>query len=430
MKKLQAFMVAALVAGSHPAGALINNSKYGEPGELFISVWDEANARSYYKDLGISMTDFLDGKGCFQGDLSADPNFANFGNAANLVFNIAAVNALVRDGAGNMVNADRWGYLATSSAGETIFNASFSAIDNTKQKIQGYIDRLNVAPFTNAPGEAAEHKSGSFQASGLGYHGGSFWGASMGRSVGGNTEGKPGTALDFYFVNNANGLDGGKLVTKLGTWNLAGGKLSYSGTGTTQACSGGGGNPGGVRLTVAKTGTGSGTVISSPAGINCGTSCAADFASGAQVTLTATAAAGSSFGSWSGGACAGSTAPSCTVTMSAATTLQASFTTGGGTGQPRLNLSAASAWKVRQTQAITWAASQISPKSKVTIAYSKNGGAKFANLKVLPVTRGGFNWRPAKSHVSNQGVIRACAPPDPKKKKILQCETVRIVVQP
>ena len=39
MKKLQAFMVAALVAGSHPAGALINNSKYGEPGELFLHHW-------------------------------------------------------------------------------------------------------------------------------------------------------------------------------------------------------------------------------------------------------------------------------------------------------------------------------------------------------------------------------------------------------
>ncbi len=43
------------------------------------------------------------------------------------------------------------------------------------------------------------------------------------------------------------------------------------------------------RLTVSKPATGSGTVISSPAGINCGTTCAASFAAGAVVTMTATA---------------------------------------------------------------------------------------------------------------------------------------------
>jgi hypothetical protein len=73
---------------------------------------------------------------------------------------------------------------------------------------------------------------------------------------------------------------------------------------------------------VNKSGTGSGTVSSSPAGISCGATCSASFASGASVTLTATAAAGSTFAGW-GGACSGTAA--CTVSMSAAQTVIATF---------------------------------------------------------------------------------------------------------
>lgn len=60
-------------------------------------------------------------------------------------------------------------------------------------------------------------------------------------------------------------------------------------------------------LTVAKTGTGSGTVTSSPAGVDCGSGCLAAYPSGTQVALSAKAAAGSTFTGWSGG-CTG-TAP-------------------------------------------------------------------------------------------------------------------------
>jgi len=60
-------------------------------------------------------------------------------------------------------------------------------------------------------------------------------------------------------------------------------------------------------LTVAKAGTGNGSVSSSPAGIACGATCENDFANGSTVTLTAAAAAGSSFTAWSG-ACNGASA--------------------------------------------------------------------------------------------------------------------------
>jgi hypothetical protein len=80
----------------------------------------------------------------------------------------------------------------------------------------------------------------------------------------------------------------------------------------------------GVSLAVVRAGTGSGTVTSTPAGINCGTSCSATFASGASVVLTATSATGSVFTGWSGGGCSGTGA--CTVTLSAPTTVTATFT--------------------------------------------------------------------------------------------------------
>ncbi|KJU83032.1 secreted protein containing DUF1566, partial [Candidatus Magnetobacterium bavaricum] len=79
-----------------------------------------------------------------------------------------------------------------------------------------------------------------------------------------------------------------------------------------------------VNLAISKSGTGSGTVTSSPAGINCGSTCSASFATGTSVTLTATADSGSTFTGWSGD-CSGTTS-TCTVTMSVAKGVTATFT--------------------------------------------------------------------------------------------------------
>jgi len=76
-------------------------------------------------------------------------------------------------------------------------------------------------------------------------------------------------------------------------------------------------------LTVSKSGTGGGTVSSSPLGISCGNTCSASFSNGTAVGLTATAATGSSFTGWSG-ACTGTGA--CNVTMSSARAVTATFT--------------------------------------------------------------------------------------------------------
>ncbi|MGH7893978.1 MAG: InlB B-repeat-containing protein [Candidatus Binatia bacterium] len=78
-----------------------------------------------------------------------------------------------------------------------------------------------------------------------------------------------------------------------------------------------------VTLTVSKAGTGSGAVTSTPAGINCGTTCSSPFPSGTSVTLSASPTAGSTFSGWSGGGCAGT--GTCAVSPSAATTVTATF---------------------------------------------------------------------------------------------------------
>lgn len=78
-----------------------------------------------------------------------------------------------------------------------------------------------------------------------------------------------------------------------------------------------------ARLTVKLAGTAKGTVTSSPAGINCGTTCAASFFKPQTVTLTEHPVTGHKFKGWSG-ACTGKTT-TCKVKMTKAKTVTATF---------------------------------------------------------------------------------------------------------
>ena len=92
-------------------------------------------------------------------------------------------------------------------------------------------------------------------------------------------------------------------------------------------------------LTVTPAGSGSGSVTSGPAGINCPGDCTEIYNHGTMVTLTAASGASSTFGGW-GGACTGT--GTCVVAMDAAKTVSANFNliryaltvskTGTGTG--------------------------------------------------------------------------------------------------
>ncbi len=90
-------------------------------------------------------------------------------------------------------------------------------------------------------------------------------------------------------------------------------------------------------LAVTNTGTGSGTVKSSPWGINCGSACTKAYKQGQTVTLTAKADPGSSFTGWSGDGCSGSN--NCSVIMISDESITANFVQ-ETSGTPHISVSA------------------------------------------------------------------------------------------
>jgi ELWxxDGT repeat protein len=88
--------------------------------------------------------------------------------------------------------------------------------------------------------------------------------------------------------------------------------------------------PGTARLSITKTGTSTGSVSSSPSGIDCGTICSANFPGGATVTLyasvppiTMATTQATTFSGWSGGGCSGTGI--CDVTLNTDTVIGAAF---------------------------------------------------------------------------------------------------------
>lgn len=79
----------------------------------------------------------------------------------------------------------------------------------------------------------------------------------------------------------------------------------------------------GFKLTLDKQGSGQGTVISNPTGINCGASCVMSYPANTVVQLTASTIDGSTFLGW-GGDCSG-TQLTCSVTLTAARNVTVSF---------------------------------------------------------------------------------------------------------
>jgi hypothetical protein len=104
----------------------------------------------------------------------------------------------------------------------------------------------------------------------------------------------------------------------------------------TASFSGASSNPSASDFPLGVSVTGEGTVTGG--GIQCGsgeTACTANQTAGSTITLTAAPGSGAAFTSW-GGACSG-TATTCSVTMSAAKSVTATFTT-SGTGGPTISV--------------------------------------------------------------------------------------------
>ena len=118
---------------------------------------------------------------------------------------------------------------------------------------------------------------------------------------------------------NTNKSSGGKSSSgAIFTGYMTGNVTFFTGSGS------GGGNP---ALTLTFTGLGSGTVSSNPSGLSCSSPspCVTQaFPVGTPVTLTATPASGSTFGSWSNCNSPGTANP-CTLNLTVSTTVSVSF---------------------------------------------------------------------------------------------------------
>lgn len=149
-------------------------------------------------------------------------------------------------------------------------------------------------------------------------------------------------------------------------YNHGGSAASSPACGTTRA-----------DITITKAGTGNGTVVSSPAGINCGSKCSANYPGLAVVTLTPIPAAGSVFSGWSGPKdCKNSI-----VTMNADKQCTANFKT--------IGLSLAAKASTTPTPVNLASAAKIAPNPANPAPIAKNNSAATAT-QPLPVSIGVF----------------------------------------
>lgn len=111
---------------------------------------------------------------------------------------------------------------------------------------------------------------------------------------------------------------------------------------------------------------GSGTVTSSPVGVNCPTTCAATFVSGTSVTLTANAGVGQVFLNWSG-ACSGSA--SCTVLINAAASVTATFGASGAL--------------VPNPASVDFAGQSVQTTSPTKVVVFTNSGSNFVTVSSI-----------------------------------------------
>ncbi|CAN5257523.1 hypothetical protein BH11PSE11_BH11PSE11_15750 [soil metagenome] len=118
---------------------------------------------------------------------------------------------------------------------------------------------------------------------------------------------------------------------------------------------------GAVPLAITRSGTGSGNVVSAPAGIDCGLTCGASFTKGTNLVLTAKPDAGSYFAGWSG-ACSGRA--TCGVTINEATGVKASFMT---IPFPVANTGTVSTTTVSLNTAITFKTADIGKRGSVFV---------------------------------------------------------------
>lgn len=201
----------------------------------------------------------------------------------------------------------------------------------------GWTDATQNAKLTASDGAAADYLGAALAISS---DGSTIVAGAPNAKVSGNTNRGAAYVFDKPATGWVTGLETTKLIASDGAANNAfGGAVASSSDGTTvvagaaaaagdkgvaYAFGASGSSAGPYPLNVSVSPAGSGSVTSQPAGINCPSTCATTYASATSVTLTATPASGETFAAWSGD-CAGTAAAVCTLAMSQARTVSASF---------------------------------------------------------------------------------------------------------
>ena len=144
-------------------------------------------------------------------------------------------------------------------------------------------------------------------------------------------------------------------------------------------------------LTISKTGTGSGTVSSNPAGTS--------FSAGTVVTLTASPDANSIFGGWSG-ACSG-TSTTCQVTMNSNVNVTATFNLKTYT----ITASAGTGGSISPSAGIN-----VQSGSNQTFTVTPNSGYQIANVTVDGVSKGAISSYTFSSVSANHTITASFTP--------------------
>ncbi len=198
LKKL-AVAVTIAISASVAEASIINGQT--QPGELFVSVWDETAQKSYHLDLGITTAQLLaNPTQTLSFDLFNDTNYAGFLNPLSpLVFNIAAGDLVLND----VSDVPDFGLLVTSndnvaSAIASSWNSStiasnVSNVDVHSAALNTFTTNLNFNGTGNGSGISGPQDGDA-------YHGVNNWLHNFGGGLPFNNQALVDTPLEFWHL--------------------------------------------------------------------------------------------------------------------------------------------------------------------------------------------------------------------------------------